>query len=152
MCQFSRSTHGVRIRLTHKSMPLETFANKYQIITIYHIFNKSFLDCREFCAYNGTKKLARGASPPDKSGCLKVQREIVSAGDIVSDLITLTEAATRLRLSRNTVYKLCRAKELPARKVGHQWRIRVADLQRWLSAHQEVVQSRPKATGDPLLS
>ena len=43
--------------------------------------------------------------------------------------LTIPEAAARLRVSRDTVYKLLRAGELHGRKLGRVWRIptRVVD-------------------------
>lgn len=76
------------------------------------------------------------------------------------DLLTLDEAAKQLRLSANTVYKLCRNGELPSRKVGRQWRIRQEDLHDWLRQHPQqpeqppvvvpVARARPLGSSDPL--
>jgi excisionase family DNA binding protein len=68
------------------------------------------------------------------------------------DLLTLQEAAARLRVSKNTVYKLCRAGQIPSCKVGRQWRIRNADLDRWLSQLQSSADARPGAGRDQLES
>lgn len=68
----------------------------------------------------------------------------------MTDLLTLAEAAGRLRLSLNTVYKLCRNHEIPAIKVGRQWRIRAADLDRRLGQHRSGLRARPGAGDDPL--
>jgi excisionase family DNA binding protein len=69
-----------------------------------------------------------------------------------SDLLTLQEAALRLRVSKNTVYKLCRAGQIPSCKVGRQWRIRGADLDHWLSQPPSPVDARPGAGRDRLES
>jgi excisionase family DNA binding protein len=68
----------------------------------------------------------------------------------VTDLLTLAEAADRLRLSLNTVYKLCRNREIPATKLGRQWRIRAADLDRHLGPQRSALRARPGAGDDPL--
>jgi excisionase family DNA binding protein len=70
----------------------------------------------------------------------------------VTDLLTLAEAADRLRLSLNTVYKLCRNREIPATKVGRQWRIRTADLDIRLTSERSGLRARPGAGADPLRS
>jgi excisionase family DNA binding protein len=71
--------------------------------------------------------------------------------EIRPTLLTLVEAADRLRLSPNTVYKMCREGELPARKVGRQWRIREEDLANWLRQDSSSEPStRPGAIRDPL--
>jgi excisionase family DNA binding protein len=47
-------------------------------------------------------------------------------------LLTLTEAAELLHVSTRTVQRMIRAKNLPALKVGGQWRLRESQLRRWL--------------------
>ncbi|NBW17478.1 MAG: DNA-binding protein, partial [Caulobacteraceae bacterium] len=42
---------------------------------------------------------------------------------MTTDEMTVTEAAKALGLHYETVLRLCRAKRLPARKVGGQWRV-----------------------------
>lgn len=39
-----------------------------------------------------------------------------------SDIITLDEATTLLKLSKPTLYRLVQSKTIPAAKVGGQWR------------------------------
>ena len=48
------------------------------------------------------------------------------------EILTLKEAARRLRLSRVTLYRLARQGKLPGRKVGHSWRFHQADLDSWI--------------------
>jgi excisionase family DNA binding protein len=67
-----------------------------------------------------------------------------------AELLTLAEASALLRLSRNTVYKLCRETSLPARKVGRQWRVRRGDLIRWLARSGALPRVRPLAADDTL--
>ncbi len=50
-------------------------------------------------------------------------------------LLTIEEAAKYLRLHPATVYRLARRQELPAGKVGKQWRLDRETLQRWLQAN-----------------
>lgn len=47
-------------------------------------------------------------------------------------LLTLAEAADLLHVSTRTVQRMIRAKNLPALKVGGQWRLRESRLRRWL--------------------
>ena len=49
-------------------------------------------------------------------------------------LLTVAEVADRLRVSTMTVYRLVKAGELPAYRVGKNYRIRSADLDAYLSA------------------
>ncbi len=52
-------------------------------------------------------------------------------------LLTLTEAAELLHVSTRTVQRLIRHRELPAFKVGGQWRLREAQLREWIE-HREL--------------
>lgn len=49
-------------------------------------------------------------------------------------LLTAAEVAEDLRVSTMTVYRLIRRGELPAVRVGRNYRVRVADLEAYLSA------------------
>jgi excisionase family DNA binding protein len=51
-------------------------------------------------------------------------------------LMTLAEAAELLHVSTRTVQRMIRAKNLPALKVGSQWRLRESQLRRWLLEHE----------------
>ena len=48
-------------------------------------------------------------------------------------LLTAGEVAEELRVSTMTVYRLIRRGELPAVRVGRNYRVRVEDLDRYLS-------------------
>jgi excisionase family DNA binding protein len=52
----------------------------------------------------------------------------------VSSFATVAEVARRLRVSNMTVYRLVKSGQLPAVRVGRGYRIREADLQRYLEA------------------
>lgn len=47
-------------------------------------------------------------------------------------LVTVSEVASLMRVSTMTVYRLIRAGDLPAIRVGKNFRIREADVQRYL--------------------
>ncbi len=51
-------------------------------------------------------------------------------------VLTLTEAASVLRVSKKTMLSIIRS-GLPARKVGRAWRIPVSTLKEWLEKGQE---------------
>jgi excisionase family DNA binding protein len=53
-------------------------------------------------------------------------------------LLTLKEAAEVLRVSTRTVHRMVGGKELPAFKVGGQWRLRESELQKWLEGLNEL--------------
>ncbi len=49
---------------------------------------------------------------------------------------TLAEIAQRLRVSYRTVYRWVQAEELPAYKLGTEWRVAESDLQEFLQARK----------------
>jgi len=46
--------------------------------------------------------------------------------------VTVAEVADRLRVSTMTVYRLIQAGELPARRIGHSYRLRSLDVEAYL--------------------
>jgi len=46
--------------------------------------------------------------------------------------LTTEEVQSYLRVNTRTVYRLIKAGDLPAIRVGRQWRVRPADLDGWL--------------------
>ena len=49
--------------------------------------------------------------------------------------LTLDEVAAILRISNSTVYKLIHNLNLPALKVGKQWRVKTDHFEIWLNRH-----------------
>ncbi|MGH7816774.1 MAG: helix-turn-helix domain-containing protein [Candidatus Binatia bacterium] len=47
-------------------------------------------------------------------------------------LLTLAEAATLLHVSTRTLQRMIRSRDLPALKVGGQWRLRESQLSEWI--------------------
>ena len=45
--------------------------------------------------------------------------------------LTLAEAATILQVSKRTILRMIQKKDVPALKVGGQWRLRESQLKRW---------------------
>ena len=45
--------------------------------------------------------------------------------------LTLAEAASILQVSKRTVLRMIQKKDVPALKVGGQWRLRESQLKRW---------------------
>jgi excisionase family DNA binding protein len=58
---------------------------------------------------------------------------IEGQGTLAGPLLTVAEVARLLRVSNMTVYRLIKAGELPALRVGKNYRIREADLQAFLA-------------------
>ena len=52
-------------------------------------------------------------------------------------LLTLKETADVLQLSGRTVHRMVKRKELPAFKVGGQWRVSERQLTKWMQRLQE---------------
>ncbi len=57
---------------------------------------------------------------------------LVHEPPLAHNLLTPTEVLAYLRVNVRTVYRLMRTGELPAVRVGRQWRVRRADLELWL--------------------
>ncbi len=47
-------------------------------------------------------------------------------------LLTVQEVAAQMRVSTMTVYRLIQAGELPARRIGHSYRLRSLDVEAYL--------------------
>ena len=50
------------------------------------------------------------------------------------EILTLPEVAQLLKVAEKTVYTMAQKGELPAFKVGGQWRFRRTDLDAWMDA------------------
>ncbi len=55
-------------------------------------------------------------------------------------LLTVAEVASVMRVSNMTVYRLIKTGELPAVRVGHSYRIREGELERYLSSRSVHVE------------
>jgi excisionase family DNA binding protein len=55
------------------------------------------------------------------------------SGDDMPDMMTIAEVAKYLKLHELTVRRLAREGELPAFKVGRQWRIKRDLLETWIA-------------------
>jgi excisionase family DNA binding protein len=49
-----------------------------------------------------------------------------------SDILTILEVASYLKIAERTVYRLAAAKKLPAFKVGGAWRFSRAEIDSWI--------------------
>jgi excisionase family DNA binding protein len=57
---------------------------------------------------------------------------------MLEKLLTLEEVADYLNVDKFTVYRLLAEKELPAFKVGNQWRFKRKQIENWLGKHSNV--------------
>jgi excisionase family DNA binding protein len=53
---------------------------------------------------------------------------------VPSNLLTVAEVAQAMRVSNMTVYRLIKSGEMPAVRVGNSYRIREAEVERYLAA------------------
>jgi excisionase family DNA binding protein len=58
--------------------------------------------------------------------------EAMSGKAIISAFLTTEEVLTCLRVTPRTIYRLIKSGELPAIRIGRQWRFRRADLDEWI--------------------
>ena len=60
--------------------------------------------------------------------------------------LTMDEVLGYLRVTSRTIYRLIKAGDLPAVRVGRQWRFRQSDLDAWLSRQQTNLNCRETDT------
>ena len=67
-----------------------------------------------------------------------------------ADLITIPEAAKRIGLHADTLYRLCRTGQFPpALQIGSRWRVSVPRLERYLHADaRELLETDPPANSE----
>ena len=63
-------------------------------------------------------------------------------------LLTLSEAARLLQVSTRTLHRMIRSGDLPALKVGGQWRVRETQLQQWVEQRETSAAVARKRSGD----
>jgi excisionase family DNA binding protein len=57
---------------------------------------------------------------------------------MLEKLLTLEQVAAYLNVDKFTVYRLLADKELPAFKVGNQWRFKRKLIENWLKKHSNI--------------
>lgn len=53
-------------------------------------------------------------------------------------LLTLGEAASILKISKRTLHRMIQHRQIPAFKVGGQWRILESRFQEWVQAEENI--------------
>ena len=53
-------------------------------------------------------------------------------------LLTLAEAATILKISKRTLHRMIQHRQIPAFKVGGQWRILESRFQEWVEEEEQL--------------
>jgi excisionase family DNA binding protein len=64
---------------------------------------------------------------------------------ISSDVLTIEELATYLKIPKSTLYKLVREGKIPSQKIGRHWRFRKGAIDHWL---EDTRVSEPNSRGD----
>jgi excisionase family DNA binding protein len=59
------------------------------------------------------------------------QHEWQNGETTMANVLTLEEVASYLRVHPSTIYRLLKKKQLPAFKVGSDWRFNVESIDRW---------------------
>ena len=57
--------------------------------------------------------------------------------DEQTDVLTIDELATYLKVAKSTLYKLAQAGWVPGQKVGKHWRFRKVSIDRWLEESKQ---------------
>ena len=61
---------------------------------------------------------------------------------MAEEILTLEEVAGYLKIDRITVYRLLAQKQLPAFKVGNQWRFKRKMIEAWLMKNSNIQKKR----------
>ena len=75
------------------------------------------------------------------------KRMIIEGPISTKEVLTLREVSEYLRVSRVTIYRLIKRKDLPAFCVGRSWRFKIEDLHHWIETGSP--QEEQKATRKP---
>ena len=69
---------------------------------------------------------------------------------VAEPFLTPSEVLMRLRVNVKTLYRLIGTGELPAVRIGRQWRVRPHDLESWLRRHESgAIAGTEPAGGTP---
>ena len=73
------------------------------------------------------------------------KRTEIARIDMKSRLLTLPEVSVYLRVSRVTVYRMLRRKDIPAFRIAGKWRFNIEDLGHWIENESQA--REPKGLG-----
>ena len=83
---------------------------------------------------NGSTAARKVTSTIDQSHQATMSQPIPS-----DELLTIAEVAIYLKLSRRTAWRWCKDGQLPAVKVGHQWRVARSDLENFVRRRGKLI-------------
>ncbi|MGH7887133.1 MAG: helix-turn-helix domain-containing protein, partial [Candidatus Binatia bacterium] len=64
--------------------------------------------------------------------------EMMKKPDTAIRLLTLAEAAIILKISKRTLHRMIQHRQIPAFKVGGQWRILESRFQEWVEEEEQI--------------
>lgn len=70
---------------------------------------------------------------------LEVTLSDTNAGVTLPSFLTTEEVLGYLKVNPRTIYRLIRSGELPAIRIGRQWRFRRSDLNDWIDRQRSMV-------------
>jgi excisionase family DNA binding protein len=53
-------------------------------------------------------------------------------------VLTIPEVSEYLRVSRKTIYRMLHRRDIPAFRLGGDWRINIEDLERWIKRESQA--------------
>jgi excisionase family DNA binding protein len=53
-------------------------------------------------------------------------------------VLTIPEVSEYLRVSRKTIYRMLQRRDIPAFRLGGDWRINIEDLERWIKRESQT--------------
>ena len=66
---------------------------------------------------------------------------------MIKPVLTVNDLSDYLKVHPSTIYRLLKTGQLPAFRIGSDWRFNVEEIERWLTERER----RPHATDSPLL-
>jgi excisionase family DNA binding protein len=98
------------------------------------LYRISFADVYIFLAKtSGCFCVIRGTGIARKTQEMSMENQLESL-----QLLTLPEAADLLQVSIRTLHRMIRKNDLPAFKVGGQWRLRESQLTHWIQCREDL--------------
>ncbi len=61
---------------------------------------------------------------------------------MTSDIMTIKEVASYLKLTEKTAYRLAADNKIPGFKVGASWRFRKSEIDKWISTQEQKSNSK----------
>ena len=66
---------------------------------------------------------------------------------MLKPVLTVNDLSGYLKVHPSTIYRLLKTGQLPAFRIGSDWRFDLEEIERWLTEHEK----RPHTTDSPLL-